>query len=404
MAAPARFHRGQPERLRELLGRLRPHWRRDPALPARIETLLRRDRRFGASDRRLYRELIYTALRYLPWIEPRLDEEPGPLEQALAWLAAETPATAAFRTELAGAWPPCPPSVEAKAAQLGADPDAVLPAWLREERPGAFAPDQRDCLLRRAPLWVRLQGGAPAPVLAEFAARGWTWRASPLLPGALALEGEADVTATESFQQGRVEIQDVGSQLILEAAGAEPGGRWLDACAGAGGKSLQLADLLGPEGRVDVHDIRPEALAELERRAARAGFAERISRATGLGRDYDGVLVDAPCSGSGTWRRSPHLKWTTRADQLTGWSRRQGELLARFAPRVRPGGRLIYATCSLARAEDEAVAEAFLARHPEFSPASWSLTLGGEARGAGLLFWPAAHDGDGFFAAAFRRG
>jgi 16S rRNA (cytosine967-C5)-methyltransferase len=404
MAAPARFHRGQPERLRELLGRLRPHWRRDPALPARIETLLRRDRRFGASDRRLYRELIYTALRYLPWIEPLLDQAPGPLEQALAWLAAETPATAACRAELAGGWPPCPPGVEARAARLGADPDAVLPSWLRAERPGAFAPAQRDCLLSRAPLWVRLQGGDPAAVRAEFAARGWTWRASPLLPGALALESEADVTATSAYREGRVEIQDAGSQLILEAAGPEPGGRWLDACAGAGGKSLQLADLLGPAGRVDAHDIRPEALAELERRAARAGWTGRISRPAEPGRDYDGILVDAPCSGSGTWRRSPHLKWTTSAAQLAGWSRRQGELLDRFAPRVRPGGRLIYATCSLAQAEDEAVAEAFLARHPEFSPDPWSRTLGGEARGSGLLFWPAAHDGDGFFAAAFRRG
>ncbi|HVW22669.1 MAG TPA: RsmB/NOP family class I SAM-dependent RNA methyltransferase [Opitutaceae bacterium] len=404
MAAPARFHPGQPERLRELLGRLRPHWRRDPGLPARIETLLRQDRRFGSNDRRLYRELIYTALRYLPWIEPLLAQPPGALEKALAWLAAETPATAAFRRELAGDWPPCPPGVEARAAQLGAEPDAVLPSWLRAERPEAFAPAQRDCLLSRAPLWLRLQGGDPAAVLAEFAARGWAWRTSPLLPRALALESEADVTATEAYRLGRLEVQDAGSQLVLEAAGPEPGGRWLDACAGAGGKSLQLADLLGPEGRVDAHDIRPQALAELERRAARAGWAGRIARRPDPGEAYDGVLVDAPCSGSGTWRRSPHLKWTTRPAQLAGWARRQAELLVRFAPRVRPGGRLIYATCSLARTEDEAVAEAFLAGHPEFSPAPWARPLGGEARGPGLLFWPAAHDGDGFFAASFRRG
>jgi 16S rRNA (cytosine967-C5)-methyltransferase len=211
------------------------------------------------------------------------------------------------------------------------------------------------------------------------------------------------VTATEAYRSGRVEIQDLGSQLLLEAVGVAPGGRWLDACAGAGGKSLQLAGLLGPDGRVDAEDVRPAALAELARRAARAGLAGRISIRGAAGGGYDGVLVDAPCSGSGTWRRSPHLKWVTSPAQIAAGAARQEALLARCAPRVRPGGQLVYATCSLARSENEEVVRRFLAAHPAFAAGPYPRPRGGEPAGDGLRFWPADHDGDGFFVASFRR-
>jgi 16S rRNA (cytosine967-C5)-methyltransferase len=398
-----RFYPGQPRLLREILGQLQPHWRRDAALPARFESLLRRDRRCGSRDRRLYRELVYTAIRYLPWIEPLLAGPAGAAEQAIAWLAADTPATQGFRAALASDWPPCPAGVAAKAAWLKADPDAVLPSWLRVECPEAFEAAERDALLERAPLWLRLQGSDPAAALAEFRERGWTWRQSGLLAGAIALPPDADVTATDAYREGRVEIQDLGSQLLLEAVGVEAGGRWFDACAGAGGKSLQLAALLGAAGSVEAHDIRPAALEELTRRAARAGLSDRISTPATAGQGYDGVLVDAPCSGSGTWRRSPHLKWVTTADDVAACARRQQALLRQAAPLVRPGGRLVYATCSLARSENEEVVRRFLADHPAFAGTPFGRPLGGEARGAGLLFRPAAHDGDGFFVASLRR-
>jgi 16S rRNA (cytosine967-C5)-methyltransferase len=398
-----RFYPAQPRLLRELLGRLRPHWRRDTALPARLETLLRRDRRCGARDRRLYRELVYAALRYLPWIEPLLDADDGRAERTAAWLAADTPDTRAFREALCGDWPPCPPGVEAKAAHLGAEADAVLPAWLRTECPEAFAPVERDALLTRAPLWLRLQTDDPAAVGREFARRGWTWRPSPLLPSAGELEPGADVTGTDAYLGGRIEIQDIGSQAILVAVGPEPGGRWLDACAGAGGKALQLAGLLGPAGRIDAHDIRPAALSELERRAARAGLAGRIARPAAPRGPYDGILIDAPCSGSGTWRRSPHLKWTTGPADVAAAAGRQAALLERWAPQVRPGGRLVYATCSLCRSENEAVVGTFLAAHPEFAAAPFAAGAPGEAGAGGLRLWPAALDGDGYFAASLRK-
>jgi 16S rRNA (cytosine967-C5)-methyltransferase len=404
-----RIAAGQRRTGRELLAALRPHWRSDAGLPGRIDRLLRGDRRLGSRDRRLYRELIYTALRYLPWIEPLLDPAPDLADAALAWLAADLPATRHYRAVLAPDWPPCPPGAEARAAVLGkrlaraAALPSLLPDWLRAEAPGAFQPAEYDALARRAPLWVRVQAGREEAAQLEWTDRGWSWQRSELLPVAYALPEEANVAASAGYQAGNFEVQDLGSQLVLAGVAPEPGGRWLDACAGAGGKTLQLADLLGPAGRVDVHDVRAEALAELDRRAQRAGCAGQIRRLPAGPATYDGVLIDAPCSGSGTWRRAPHLKWTTRPADLRPHRLRQEALLGRFAPRVRPGGRLVYATCSLCRTENEGALESFLAGHPEFSPEAPPRPFTSRPAGPGFQFWPAGHDGDGFFAASLRR-
>jgi len=434
----------------QLLAGLRPHWRRDAGLPARIQRLLAGRPEFGSRDRRLYRELIYTALRYLPWVELQLDRDAARTAALVAWLAADVPATRSFRAELAGDWPPCPATVAGKARMLEplldappADPlPGLLPDWFREHCPAAFEPPQTDALLARAALWLRVQGSAPSAVTDEFAARGWAWQRSDVVASALWLRAEADVTASTAWREGRVEVQDLGSQMILAAIGLAAGGRWLDACAGAGGKTLQLAGLLGPAGCVEAHDIRPDALAELARRARRAGIT--VTRLAGRrdaqlrteaadprdgarpgesgraeprssppfapitivhrpGGEYDGVLVDAPCSGSGTWRRAPHLKWTTRPAQIETAARRQLALLHEFGPRVRPGGRLVYATCSLSRRENEDVVATFLSTQPGFAPEPFATTFDFPAHNGGCTILPARHDTDGFFVASLRR-
>jgi 16S rRNA (cytosine967-C5)-methyltransferase len=412
-----------------LLATLRPEWHRDQNLPTRIQALLGRNRAFGSRDRRLYRELIYTTLRHLPWIEPWLDRDPPRAAKIAAWLAADTPATAPLRQELAADWPPVPPSLAARAAFLGESAEALLPAWFRAHCPAAFAPAELDAFSRRAPLWLRLQTDDPAAVLREFAARGWPCATTPVSAHALNISGEPDITQSDAYRRGAVEIQDLGSQLILESARIAPGGRWLDACAGAGGKTLQLARLLGPAGTVHAHDVRSAALAELSARATRAGIdvtevgrvipnapdrpesKRRVkdnppyparnamaAKITILSRTptgtYDGVLVDAPCSGTGTWRRAPHLKWTTTSETVSAYAVRQFDLLAQLAPRVCPGGRFLYATCSLSHCENEDIVSHFLSSHPDFSsdPAHPPRTL-----------LPATHDTDGFFAATLQR-
>ncbi|MDB6170470.1 MAG: Fmu (Sun) domain protein [Verrucomicrobia bacterium] len=384
-----------------LVQQLRPIWRSDQALPAKIQRLLASERRFGSRDRRLYRELIYTTLRYLPWIEPWLEREPARAAKVAAWLAAATRDTRAYRAEICGDWPVAD-SLAARAKFLEADPAALLPAWFSDECPVVFTPAELSAQLARAPLWLRLQTDDEARVADEFDQKAWRVTPSPALPSAWKVLDEADVTQSVAYAKGLIEIQDLGSQFVLESIGVEPGGRWLDACAGAGGKTLQLARLVGSDGAVTAHDIRPEALDELLDRADRAGL-ENVQTVASPSGTYDGVLVDAPCSGSGTWRRSPHLKWTTTPAAVAERADLQRELLARFSAHVRPGGLLAYATCSLSRRENEDVVEAFLLRHPDFRREKLARTFGFTTASEAITILPARHDTDGFHVALLRR-
>lgn len=377
--------------VRGLWSRLQPL---DRGTPARLQTLLA-DRRFGGRDRRLYRELLLTALRHARILPPP-DKTAEDETTALAWATilargcAATRETESFRATFASPGSATAPS----------DPLTLVPDWFAEECETDIPPaETAAALLSRAPLWVRLQTQRPADVLAEWRELGWTAERHPVLSDAFRLPPETKVTSAPLYQSGHYEIQDAGSQRILSdlfAAHPAIGPRWLDSCAGAGGKTLQLARLLGPAARIDATDPRPSALSELRARATRAGLASRIrtlASSTEAGRDYDGVLVDAPCTGTGTWRRSPHLMaCTTRAD-LAAAADLQLSILHEAAPRVRPGGLLVYATCSIARTENRLVAEAFLARHGDaFQAVSPTRPI-----------TPGVEDNDGFYVATFLR-
>ncbi len=386
---------------RELWARLQPL---DRSVPHRLQALLA-DRRFGSRDRRLYRELLFTAMRLARALATLAPGDEVAWAALLAAHCADTRETEAFRATYSR------PDIGHSAPA----PLSLLPPWFASEHDPALPVPPAEiaaALLARAPVWVRLQTDSPDDILAEWSARGWFSTSHPALPEARRLPPETKATDCETYQKGHYEIQDLGSQAILVALdlpARSPGPRWLDACAGAGGKTLQLARLLGPSARIDATDIRPAALAELRARAARAGLGARIRtlpRPDPAAR-YDGVLVDAPCSGSGTWRRSPHLMACTTEADLASAARMQAEILRASAVAVRPGGLLVYATCSVARTENRAVAEAFLAGHPgvfDEEPISRDLGFPRLApAGPGLAITPGPQDNDGFYVAAFRR-
>jgi 16S rRNA (cytosine967-C5)-methyltransferase len=409
--------------------------RNDRILPARIQQRLAKEKRFGSRDRRLYRELTYTAVRHLPWIETLLVRSEEDALNAVIWLAEDLPETRPLKQALPTDWPPLPKTGAAKAAHLGVT-ESLLPEWFRAHCPTAFESPEIDVLATRAPLWLRLQIDDPRSVFEEFTFRQWKWKAAsvqgradgpssaanpvgpdlasapsvsatqrPPIPGAVEVFTQSDLTKTDAFERGEFEVQDLGSQLLLEAVGPAPGSRWLDACAGAGGKTLQLARLVGPNGHVDAIDPRSSALAELKLRANRAHLSQITIRQHPPAPDarYDGVLVDAPCSGTGTWRRFPQLKWSTTETDITTAAQRQREILARYSSHVRPGGLLVYATCSLSHVENEDVIADFLAAHPEFTAAPFANTFGASASKSGLTILPSLHNTDGYFVAALRR-
>lgn len=410
MPANPRIAANQQRRFLALMRELGPHLRSDSSLPQRIRHLLKRDRSAGSRDRRLYRELVYTALRYLPWVDQLFHTDPANATAAVAFLAPQLPEVTAFRDVFCEGWPPPDDSrpVAERAVILRDrlpgtfEPSSLLPAWLQADCPAAFEPRQLDAIQRRAPLWVRLQVENRELVLDEFRRAGWQYAVHPQLPDAVRLPANADVGGTDAFRRGFVEIQDLGSQLVLLHAPVVRGSRWLDACAGAGGKSLQLARLLGPDGSVDAMDIRPAILDELRERARRARVGN-IAIVSEPDRGYDGVLVDAPCSGSGTWRRQPHLKWCTNDGDIDAFSRVQRALLNANAERVHPGGLLLYATCSLSSRENRGVCADFLASRPEFLAERPVRDWGGMSDGIGTTLLPGTLDSDGFYITVLRR-
>ncbi len=371
----------------------------DRRTPERLRGLLA-DRRFGSRDRRLYRELLITAMRLARGLAGAEEAE---WARRVAARCAERAETSAFRSCFAA-------SGERKAD----DALALTPSWFAALYEGGREAAGRgaEALLARAPVWGRLRAGADAAVEAAWAERGWGWERDAELGEARRLPAETPASEHPLYLSGHYEVQDLGSQAVvaaLELPARSPGPRWLDVCAGAGGKTLQLAEALGPGARVLACDPRGAALAELRARAARAGLAGRIETRAEPGAEggFDGVLVDAPCSGSGTWRRSPHLMACTGEAELAAAARAQSGILAGAAGRVRPGGWLVYSTCSVARTENSAVAEGFLASAAgagfvaEAPPRA--LGFGPGAGGMGLFMAPGARGNDGLYAAYFRR-
>jgi 16S rRNA (cytosine967-C5)-methyltransferase len=245
-------------------------------------------------------------------------------------------------------------------------------------------------------------------------------------PNGLRLRKRLSVVAGDAFQNGLVEVQDEGSQLVAALVDARPGMQVADYCAGAGGKTLAMAAGMNNKGRVvamDVYESRLDRSAQRLRRAGAHNVERRALQTKDGGADnrkwlkrqraaFDRVLVDAPCTGTGTWRRNPDGRWTLRPKDLEELVPKQAEILDAASRLVKPGGGLVYATCSILPAENERQIEAFLGRHPEFElvPVEhlWPEAVGTDAPAQApgnpyLRLSPLVHGTDGFFAAAMVR-
>jgi 16S rRNA (cytosine967-C5)-methyltransferase len=297
-------------------------------------------------------------------------------------------------------------------------PDFLAAKLLAEV--GGEAQAFADAMRTRAPLTVRANTlrGTREELAARLAKEGVKTSPTPLSPFGLFLETRTNVHALEAFKAGLFEVQDEGSQLLGMLVDAPPR-KVVDACAGAGGKTLQLAAQMKNRGELFALDVDERRLRELRLRARRAGVhnvrvqaiaeaPEAESQLEKLLFAAERVLVDAPCSGTGTFRRKPDGRYRLTEALLAEHVQRQKTLLERFSKLVKPGGRLIYGTCSLLSEENEEVVQDFLEKHPDFSLAPAATWLGEElaektTRGGMLRLFPHRHGTDGFFGAVLVR-
>jgi len=307
---------------------------------------------------------------------------------------------------------------------LNALPPAVradLPDWLWDRLVAQSGEEEAlriaQGLLNPAPLDLRVNLARTEREAAQqrLAADGIEAKPTPYSPAGLRLAGKPAINRHALFSDGLVEVQDEGSQLLAWLLAPRRGEMIADYCAGAGGKTLAAAMLMRGTGRVYAMDISAKRLAALAPRAARAGITnvqtlvlgEDDARARRLAGKLDRVLVDAPCSGFGTLRRNPDLKWRHPPEAIAELATKQRAILEAASRLVKPGGRLVYATCSILRDENDAVADAFGALHSEFKPLSAAGLLAAQRieldTGERLRLWPHLHGTDGFFAAIFER-
>ena len=354
-----------------------------PADQALRESLtLTQNRHYTApGERRGISRAVFTYYRWWRWLGEN-DSLQKQLESALA---------------LQERFNKTPDSIKAPALASRAVPDwlkaeiEVIPiAWLQQ-------------LQREPTLWIRTKQGLGPKVAAAL---GNTTPANLPSVGALttafSYSGITDLYRTDGFQSGEFEIQDLASQLVSHAAAPQPGETWWDACAGEGGKTMHLSDLMNNKGLLWASDRSLRRLAKLKERAARAKvFNFRTAPWEGGAKlptktKFDGILVDAPCSGVGTWQRNPHARWTATPKDVQELAVVQRHLLENVCHSLKPGGRLVYSVCTLTRAETTAVADAFTAAHPELTP---DPVLSNTPQ---LTLWPHDLNANGMFIAAWK--
>jgi len=388
-----------------------------------VSRYFRDHRELGHADRAFVAETVFAVLRRGRSLEARCA---GQLSNRRRLLAALAVTRGWSQRELAPVLKGNEEEWLAAAKAMGEEdlPPAVrcdLPDWLYERLAAQFGADEVVPLARAlnqpAPLDLRvntLKMNREA-LLEKLAADGIAAAPGPLSPLAVRLRDKPALAKSALFLEGAYEVQDEGSQLLGYLLEPKRGEMVVDFCAGAGGKTLLLGAMMRNTGRLYAYDVSDKRLANLKPRLARSGLSnvhpvriehERDQKIKRLAGKADRVLVDAPCSGLGTLRRNPDLKWRQSETSVAELTVKQASILDAAARLVRPGGRLVYATCSLLAAENDEIVAAFLAKHPDFKllPASAVLARHDIAIDGDMLrLLPNVHNTDGFFAAALER-
>ena len=395
-----------------------------------VSRFFRDNRGLGPRERATLAETVYTVLRKKLLFDHLAPSGSGPKERRLAILGFHGPRDflKSALTEQEKNWLDQCDAINP--ADLMERHRHNLPEWLvqplKDQLGDEFWP-LAESMAQNAPLDLRVNvlKEKRADVQKELAQAAIKSVTTPYSPWGLRIEGKPALTKLDAFTRGAIEVQDEGSQLLALLLDAKRGEMVVDFCAGAGGKTLAIGATMRSTGRLYAFDVSAHRLDALKPRMARSGLSnihpaaiahERDERIKRLAGKIDRVLVDAPCSGLGTLRRNPDLKWRQSAKAVQELVVKQAAILDSAARLLKPGGRLVYATCSILPQENEAIAEAFTAAHPDFVPLdagevlsqlkveqAASLCSGGETGTAYLRMWPHRHQTDGFFAAVWTR-
>lgn len=398
----------------------------------RLAATFRKETWIGSHDRRFIGETLYGLVRHLRRVDAALargrkvQRAPRDLERLVALLVLERLVEPARAAKVIGDldWAAVATVDEAIARERKLAPRialaASLPDWLARRLVDDWGDEAERLALalnQRAPMTVRanLLVGDREALAAELARARITTSPGQWADTALHVESRTNLFALDAFQRGAMEAQDEGSQLLADLAAVPDAKLIVDLCAGAGGKTLAIAARLGNRGRIVAADVDARKLEELRRRARRAGVSvinpqhleggEWPAALDALRGKADVVLVDAPCSGIGALRRNPEARWRMREDDLAMFAARQKQILGNARNLLAPGGRLVYATCTLLSVENAEVVDAVV--NPDLVKVPLTEILGARSRelgdGDALTVTPHRHGTDGFFAQVMQR-
>ena len=394
---------------------------------AKLGWFFRQNRELGTKDRAFVAESVYAVLRRRSFLAYLADGE-DPRKLLLAWLLRIQGMSLRDLDEVLSKqqkeWAQAIKAKSTDAMPLAMQAD--LPEWLWETLAAQYGEAEALIIARSMHLPASLdlrvntikatRDEVIAQLTKEKLASENAVVATPYSPSGIRMAQKMTISRHPLFIDGKIEVQDEGSQLLAHLVAPRRGEMVADFCAGAGGKSLALGALMRNSGRIYAFDVSDKRLFNLGQRLKRSGLSNLHSQLISSEQDpklkrlngkFDRVLVDAPCSGLGTLRRNPDLKWRQTPQDIIELSAKQTAILARAAKLVKAGGRLIYATCSLLQKENEAIAEGFLAAHPDFALVNAAEILAQQQitldTGKYLKLLPHLHQTDGFFAAVFQK-